>query len=325
MKREQPSMLKIAQRAGVSAMTVSRVLNHSSAVLPATREKVLRIAQEMGYSHYPNAISRMLRGERSRSIGILTAFARPNLAGELIRRIGQELFPSDYVSYIVNTYADPLVVLRSLQTLAERRTEGVIYFGYNPEEINDDVIRLLRQIGAAVLISHVHQHVPFHQIYCGWDPGVRDAVRYFARRGCTCPILLKESANRSCVQVFESACRECGFKNWEVITCPPRQVESLPDLQRGLPGDAVFCSSEKFRLPAEKLTGAGKKVPLVVLLDDFLISQLCPAYPVLRRREPEAGTLAVKLLLDQINGRTADPATISLPMQFLESIQDIQP
>ena len=84
-------MLKIAHRAQVSAMTVSRVLNHSAAVSESTRAKVLQIAGEMGYRHYPNAISRMLRGERSRSIGVLACFARPHLAGEAMHRIGKVL------------------------------------------------------------------------------------------------------------------------------------------------------------------------------------------------------------------------------------------
>lgn len=129
MPRNQPSMLKIARLTHVSAMTVSRVLNNSGPVAPETRQKVLAAAEKMGYAHVPNLMSRILRGDRSRSIGILTCFARPSLNGEVMRRMGNELFSSDYISYIVDTYSDPLVIVRSLQTLAERRTDGVVYFG----------------------------------------------------------------------------------------------------------------------------------------------------------------------------------------------------
>ena len=54
-------MSQIADLANVSTMTVSRVLNNSAAVSPETREKVLKIARQVGYEHYPNALSRMLR------------------------------------------------------------------------------------------------------------------------------------------------------------------------------------------------------------------------------------------------------------------------
>ena len=313
-------MLKIAHRAQVSAMTVSRVLNHSASVSESTRNKVLAIAREMGYRHYPNAISRMLRGERSRSIGVLACFARPHLAGEAIHRIGKELFDSDYVSYIVDTYSDPVVVLRALKTLAERRTEGVIYYAYSNEEIDEDISRLLRQIGSSVIVTHVRQEIPFHQVYCGWDPGVREVVQYFAERGSHCPVMLKESRNEECRRVFESACREFGFRRWKVITCPSDRIADSPDFCGGLPGDAIFCSSERFRLPILELTDGGRSVPVVMLLDDFLISQLRPDYPVLRRREPEAGAAAVKLLMDQIDGRQTEPVTVSLPMQFMGKV-----
>lgn len=300
-------MTKIARLAGVSAMTVSRVLNNSPSVSPATREKVLRISQALGYSHYPNALSRILRGERSKSIGILTAFGRPHMIGSMIRNIGVELFSSEYVSYIVNTYSDPLVVQGALKTLAERRTEGVIYFAYTANEINSEISQLLRRFDASVLVTHTETERPYHQIYCGWAPGVRDLVRYFAARNCSCPVMLKESANESCVRVFEAACRECRFKKWKVITCQPEELATSPEFRYGLPGDALFCSSEKYRLPVLEMTDGGKQIPVVMLLDDFLISQLRPDYPVLRRREPEAGTLAVKLLLDQINGKADAP------------------
>ena len=320
MKNEQPSMLKIAHRAQVSAMTVSRVLNHSAAVSESTRAKVLQIAGEMGYRHYPNAISRMLRGERSRSIGVLACFARPHLAGEAMHRIGKVLFDSDYVSYIVDTYSDPAVTLRALKTLAERRAEGVIYYTYNREAVNEDISRLLRQIGSAVIITLERQTLPFHQIYCGWDPGVREVVRYFAACGSRCPVMLKESRNEECCRVFESACRESGFRRWKVVTCSSSRIAESPEFRKGLPGDAIFCSSEHFRQFVLERTDGGRSIPVTMLLDDFLISQLRPDYPVLRRREPEAGTAAVKLLMDQIDGRQTEPVTVSLPMQFMEKV-----
>ena len=175
-------MSQIAELANVSAMTVSRVLNNSPAVTPDTREKVLRIARELGYEHYPNALSRMLRGERSKSIGILACFARPNLTGEVLCRIGRELFPSNFVSYIVDTYADPVVTLQALKTLAERRTEGVIHFSFTSQELNEDIADLLKKIGASVVITHEKLNIPFAQIYCGWTPGVDELVKYFKKK-----------------------------------------------------------------------------------------------------------------------------------------------
>ena len=312
-------MSQIADLANVSTMTVSRVLNNSAAVSPETREKVLKIARQVGYEHYPNALSRMLRGERSRSIGILSCFARPNLTGEMLSRIGRALFPSNYVSYIVDTYNDPVVTLQALKTLAERRTEGVIYFGYSAREFNDEITALLKQIGSSVIIAHEKMNIPFPQIYCGWHPGVDNVVKYFKKQNAKCPVMLKENSNANCRREFENACRKYGFTDWKIITCPANRLRDCPELKDQIPGDAVFASSEKYHPILEDMTDCGKKLPLVMLMDDFLINHIRPEYPVLRRREPEAGVLAVKMLFDQINGKTAPLPTITdLPMEFIE-------
>ena len=317
-------MSQIAELANVSAMTVSRVLNNSASVSPETREKVLQIARKVGYEHYPNALSRMLRGERSRSIGILSCFARPNLTGEVLFRIGREIFTSNYVSYIVDTYSDPVVTLQALQTLAERRTEWVIYFCYSATEFNDNIIALLKQIGASTVISHEKLNIPFPQIYCGWDPGVENIIKYLKKQNSQCPVLLKENNNTNCHQAFENACRKYGFKDWRIICCPADKIENSPELKHGIPGDAVFASSEKYHPIIENMTDCGKKIPLVMLMDDFLITHIRPAYPVLRRREAEAGVMAVKMLFDQLNQkRPAFPEIIDLPMEFVENINTI--
>ena len=323
MRKKSASMSKIAELANVSAMTVSRVLNNSPAVLPETREKVLQIARQLGYEHYPNALSRMLRGERSKSIGILACFARPNLTGEVLCRIGRELFPTNYVSYIVDTYSDPVVTLQALKTLAERRTEGVIHFSFSSQELNEDIVTLLEKIGASVVITHEKFNIPFAQIYCGWTPGVDEVVKYFKKKNSKCPVLLKESTNASCHLAFETACKKYGFSNWEIVSCPVEKLDSCPELKNGIPGDAIFASSEKYHPALELMTDCGRKLPMVMLMDDFLITHIRPEYPVLRRKEPEAGVLAVKMLFDQINNKPFAQLAAELPMEFIENINTI--
>ena len=46
---KRPSMFEVAKMAGVSHQTVSRVINHSPDVSDATREKVQRAIDELGY------------------------------------------------------------------------------------------------------------------------------------------------------------------------------------------------------------------------------------------------------------------------------------
>lgn len=66
-----PSMAQVAERAGVSHQTVSRVLNDASLVKEETRLRVLAAIEELGYRR--NLAARMLATNRSRRIGMVTA------------------------------------------------------------------------------------------------------------------------------------------------------------------------------------------------------------------------------------------------------------
>ena len=64
----------IAKLAGVSASSVSRVVNQKPGVNPETRQKILKIMEKNNYS--PNAIARGLVSQSSKTIGILVADIR---------------------------------------------------------------------------------------------------------------------------------------------------------------------------------------------------------------------------------------------------------
>ncbi|MGW9113139.1 LacI family DNA-binding transcriptional regulator [Microbacterium sp. NPDC055683] len=68
-QRRVPSIYDVAQRAGVSHQTVSRVLNDYEGIRPATREKVREAIRDLGYRR--SVAARTLATNRTGSIGIL--------------------------------------------------------------------------------------------------------------------------------------------------------------------------------------------------------------------------------------------------------------
>ena len=64
-----PTLIDVAKRAGVSAMTVSRVVHGSPLVSPAMRARVEQALAETGYM--PNALARSLRSKRTDTIALL--------------------------------------------------------------------------------------------------------------------------------------------------------------------------------------------------------------------------------------------------------------
>jgi LacI family transcriptional regulator len=77
----------IAQLAGVSKATVSRVLNHKPDVDPSTRERILRIMEDVGF--VPSITASGLAGGRSRLIGILVPSFTWPLIPDIVRGVAE--------------------------------------------------------------------------------------------------------------------------------------------------------------------------------------------------------------------------------------------
>ena len=85
-----PSMAQVAERAGVSHQTVSRVLNDASLVKEETRLRVLAAIEELGYRR--NFAARLLATNRSRRIGMISAHLSlhgPSMIATAVQQAGQ--------------------------------------------------------------------------------------------------------------------------------------------------------------------------------------------------------------------------------------------
>ena len=65
----RPNIRQVATLAGVSHMTVSRVLNDSASIAPATRERVLDAMRQLNYT--PNSAARALASRKTNRIGVV--------------------------------------------------------------------------------------------------------------------------------------------------------------------------------------------------------------------------------------------------------------
>ncbi|WP_255352315.1 MULTISPECIES: LacI family DNA-binding transcriptional regulator [Novosphingobium] len=115
-------MAAVARRAGVSAMTVSNVINNKASVQPATREAVLKAIAELDYR--PNAAARALASASTLRIGLLhrdedSALLSAMLVGSLkaASRIGVQL--------VIQTY-DPETALDDILEFAESGLDGLL-------------------------------------------------------------------------------------------------------------------------------------------------------------------------------------------------------
>jgi DNA-binding LacI/PurR family transcriptional regulator len=112
----QPSLEDVAALAGVSGQTVSRVVNGTAYVMPATREKVERAVVELGYR--TNTAARALATGRFGSVGVvcfdLTAIGNLFIIDEAIRQAQLHRYAVTLITVSNATDADLQTALRGL-------------------------------------------------------------------------------------------------------------------------------------------------------------------------------------------------------------------
>ena len=124
-RHKGPSQTDVAERAGVSKQTVSRVANGSSDVDPFTREKVLLSMTELGYR--PNRAARALRSGRYRNIGVVLSTLSSFGNRRTLEAISAEANRAGYsVTLITVDVSSQEATSRDFSLLADQALDGII-------------------------------------------------------------------------------------------------------------------------------------------------------------------------------------------------------
>lgn len=114
----------VAQAAGVSPSTVSRILNGTAVVSEAKKQAVNEAIAKLGF--VPNPIARGLAGGRTFSIGVITQSIDSPFYGGALRGIEEALAPDGYSPLFVSGHWDAAQEARCIDVLRSRRVDGII-------------------------------------------------------------------------------------------------------------------------------------------------------------------------------------------------------
>ena len=120
-------MKDIARRAGVSVVTVSRVLNgkYPNKVSDETRRRVLQIVEELGYR--PNISARALRERRTYQIALVTPSIDVSFIAEVVQGIQDVAMDLGYSCLVYVTKSQPALECRIFRAIAGKNVDGVIW------------------------------------------------------------------------------------------------------------------------------------------------------------------------------------------------------
>jgi LacI family transcriptional regulator len=140
----------IANRANVSTATVSYVLNNSGQISEETREKVIKIVEELNYKG--NNIAKSLRTNKTNTIGVIvedmTVFNSPQIIdgiNEFIEKEGFHIILSNLrLNKKINNQFEKINMISSeieenIYDLLVRQIDGIIYVGEHPRDVTEIV------------------------------------------------------------------------------------------------------------------------------------------------------------------------------------------
>lgn len=191
----------IANMAGVSYSTVSKALNDSPLVKESTKRKIVRIAEEMGYT--PNYAAQKLVSKKTQVIGLIWPTIERVVLSTLVTEISNVIRQTPY-SMILSV--DP--VSTSLKTFERFQVDGIILF----EEKNDhtkfktDIPLLSYGVGGQMEVNHPVID-PNH------EQAMYKAVEYLAGLGHTFIVYIGDVSDSDFLQMekyrgFKKAMRE---------------------------------------------------------------------------------------------------------------------
>jgi len=319
---------EVARHAGVSASTVSRVLNRTASIGEEATARVLAAVAELGY--VPQAAARNLAQGKTQTLGMVLPDAGSDFFMPLLRGIAEEAAEADYDLLIA--IQQRVGARRSLrQPLGRHNTDGLFVFGSSH---TDDEIRQLHRQGfpLALLYRSAPVGVDVPAVTIENTTGARQIVEHLIKvHGRRRIAFLRGPLDNE-----DSALRERGYREaLEAHGLPfdpalvgsgefyevPAQATVSAWLTEGLRFDAIFAGDDGSASGAlEALARQGVRVPhdvAVVGFDDALIARhLVPALTTVRAPTERLGRAAVRQILSLMQSGTFEPSTC-LPVELV--------
>jgi LacI family transcriptional regulator len=118
------SIKDIAEACGVSPMTVSRAINNSKEISKTTRERILKVCEDMGYR--PNAAARSLLSNKTNMIGLIIPDITNQYYSYVSKGVSAYLEGLGYGLILCNSDRKPDNEFKYMDFLTQKRVDGII-------------------------------------------------------------------------------------------------------------------------------------------------------------------------------------------------------
>jgi LacI family transcriptional regulator len=320
---------EVAEAAGVSIATVSRVLNGRDDVSPETRELVSRIIRERGYT--ANRSARSLSAGRTGLVGVLVPMVYPAYFAAILSGAAEALHEQDLRLLLSPTEHEHDREVSLLDRLMHGMTDGALII--LPEESSEELERLLDEGYRFVVLDPLwplNGRIP--SVSAAHTSGADQAMRHLLGLGhrriaqITGPRgwVATEERRRG----YHAALADAG-----ILPDPALEVEASPEIPPGReaagflldlpdPPTAIFAFNDNLAIGVLQAARArGLRVPedlSVVGFDDVEhATVVTPMLTTVRQPLAEMGRTAVSLLVRLLEGQRFETLHVELATRLV--------
>ncbi|MGC0343207.1 LacI family DNA-binding transcriptional regulator [Streptomyces sp. SLBN-8D4] len=312
-----PGMMDVAREAGVSHITVSRVVNGHPSVRPETRARVEAAIQKLGYRR--NSVARALKSRRSSTIGVVIVGSELFELPRILLGVETAAKQAGYWVSLASRQGEGTTgdLLETLQRLTDQSVEAIAVVADRPGTV-EALSGLSLGVPVAVVMSGNVPNPDLSFVEVDQELGARLAVRHLLDLGH------RDIAHLTgALRTFDARARVDGWQAELTAAAAEgarlegdfsadsgfRLAHELCDADSG-PPTAVFAGNDQMAMGVlAAFAERGVKVPhdvSVVGFDDMKgAGYLVPALTTVRQDFAHLGSSAIELLVRMVGG---DPA-----------------
>lgn len=335
----------IAQKAGTSVSTVSRIINNDpiKKASKETSDRVWQIVQELGYVPNQNA-RKLIKGEeekkqRTKAIGCVFTSKESSYTDPFFSQIAQgiqdEILKRGYVmGYTFSSHEMTDAAL--FNNLTSHQVDGAIILG----RFNLDTLKFLKKNMKHIIYAGINYvNAGFDEIICDGYQAAQTAVNYLITLGHTQIGYIGTVPQKDENTQLVNEHRYKGYEDtlhkhqltlkeewvWDTVLttshgyeCAMAQFEKIKHRPT-----AFFCSNDAVAIGVVRAAHEkGIRIPedlSVISIDDIeMASFIQPPLTTIHVPKEELGRFAVKTLIDRIEGQHEMPIRIDLPFRLIE-------
>ncbi len=302
----------IAAIVGVSRGTVDRALNDRGGISIRTKEKILRVSDELGYR--PHLLARSLVKGKTMTLGLILFDFDHRFFTQMATSIILHTKKEGYFTYLTLTEKNKHEEMRCLEKIAGLQVDGIILCPINKGQ---DFNRFLSSLHIPIVAIGNSISAKFPFVGITDEKAIYDAVKHIAEKGyqhvvyLSPPVAQSDGINNygplQRLSGYRQAMKDY-FPTQKPTVIKEKYLEAVDELDYASEKTAVLCSSDIYALRVlDHLTMKGVKIPEDIGLMGFdnidTLQYIRPALATVDYHIGDIATNAVQCLLDSIEGK----------------------